>query len=95
MLASYQRSFRVNASWRSEKVTQDKAASTACPTFKTKPLYSKVQILPGLREQVLLERLTHWFKEQVACQHTGIGIGTGEHYAFWVEDIDKIGKRHT
>jgi hypothetical protein len=85
----------VNVSWRSEKVTQDKTTSAPCPTFKTKPLYYKVQVLPDLREQVMLERLTHWFKEQVACQHAGIGIGAGEHDAFRVEDIDKISEGDT
>ena len=39
MLASYQRPFRVNVSWLSEKVTQDKASGTPRPTFKTQPLY--------------------------------------------------------
>ena len=68
-LASYQRPFRVNVSRLSEKVTQDKASGTPRPTFKATPLDDKVQILPDLREEVLLEGLTHWFKEQVACQH--------------------------
>jgi len=41
---------------------QDKASGTPRPTFKTTPLNDKVQILPDVREQVLLERLMHWFK---------------------------------
>ncbi len=94
MLASYQRSFRINVSWRSEKATQDKASSTTRPTFKTTPLDDEVQILPNLREQLLLERLVHWFKEQVTCQDTIINIGTRELYTFRVEDIDKIGQGH-
>jgi len=53
----------MNTSWRSEKVTQDKASSTSRPTFKATPLYDEVQIFPDLREQVLFERLVHWFKE--------------------------------
>src|SRR5260221_7439341 len=93
-LASYQRPFSVNLSWRSEKVTQDKASSTPRPTFKTAPLDDKVQILPDLREQVLLERLVHWFQEQATCQDTVINSGTREHDTFRVEDIDKIGEGH-
>ena len=95
MLAAYQRPFRINVSWRSEKLTQDKATRTPCPTFKTTPLYNEVQILPDLREQMLLECLAHWFKEQVACQHTGEGIGAGEHDTLRIEDIDKIGEGDT
>src|SRR5439155_27336514 len=94
-LASYQRPFRMNVSWRSEKVTQDKAPGTPRPSFKATPLYDEVQILPDLREQVLLECLVHWFKEQVPCQHTSKGIGAGEHDTLRVEDIDKIGEGDT
>jgi len=85
----------VNAGRRSEKVTQDKASGTPRPTFKTTPLDDKVQILPDLREQVLLERLMHWINEQVARQDTHVHIGISEHDTFWVEDIDKIGEGHT
>src|ERR1700730_3616700 len=94
-LASYQCPFGVNASRRREKVTQDKASGTTRPTFKTPPLDNKVQILPHLREQVLLERLLHWINEQVARQDTLIYIGASDHDTFWVEYIDKIGEGHT
>ena len=78
----------MNASWRSEKVTQDKASGTTRPTFKTTTLDDEVQILPDLREQVLFERLMHWFQEQATCQDTVTNIGTSELYTFRVEDID-------
>src|SRR5205085_11228709 len=82
----------MNASWRSKKVTQDKTSSTTRPTFKVTPFDDKVQILPDLGEQMLLERLVHRLKQQIACQYTGISIVAGEHYTFRVEDIDKIGQ---
>ena len=43
---------------------------------------------------MLLECSIHWFKEEVACQDAAIGIVTGDHYTFRIEDIDKIGERH-
>src|ERR1700730_4296684 len=86
----------MHVSWRSEKVTQDKASGTTRPTFKATPLQDNVQILPDLREQVLLERLVHWFQEQVTCQDALIHIGTRkDDDTFRVEDIDKIGQGHT
>ena len=48
MLASYQRAFRMNVSWRSEKLTQDKTASPPRPTFKVTPLNDEAQILPDV-----------------------------------------------
>src|SRR5436305_494229 len=91
-IVSYQHAFRMNASWRSEKVTQDQTSSTTRPTFKVAPLDDKVQILPNLGEQMLLESLMHRLKQQIACQYTGIGIVARKHYTFRVEDIDKIGQ---
>ena len=43
---------------------------------------------------MLLKCLAHWFEKPIATQNTRIVIVPAEYDTFWVEDIDKVGKRY-